>query len=164
MWLAARDGTWFEDAELSLRCWMAGLRVVFVREARVDHDYEFSRHGTKLYFLERNRLIMVATCYERKTLWVLAPALFLYEMGMAVIALAQGWGRDKLRGWWWLWQNRRWLRQQRSRIQSSRRAGDRAVVPVLSGRFDSDVMPRSRAIDIADRAFGAYWGVARRVV
>ncbi|MDP9072304.1 MAG: glycosyltransferase family 2 protein, partial [Actinomycetota bacterium] len=39
----ARYFAYHEDAELSVRCWQRGLRVVYVPQAVVIHRYEFSR-------------------------------------------------------------------------------------------------------------------------
>ena len=77
---------YLEDTELSLRCWQRGLKVMFVPDAVVLHDYEFSRNPSKLGLLERNRLIMLLTLYERHTLAVLAPALLAVEI--ATLALS----------------------------------------------------------------------------
>lgn len=49
-----------EDLELSLRVWQRGLRVRFVPAAKVWHHYAFSRHESKRYFLERNRLMALS--------------------------------------------------------------------------------------------------------
>ena len=55
---------YYEDPELSLRCWRAGLRVVFVPDAVVVHRYEFGRNPEKMYLVERNRLIAMFTLLE----------------------------------------------------------------------------------------------------
>lgn len=153
-----------EDAELSIRCWMAGWRVVFVPGARIDHDYEFSRHPQKLYFLERNRLILVLTCYEARTLLLLAPALLAFEAGITAVAFAQGWGGRKLQTWVWILGHRRWLRAQRRRLQGARRVPDRAFVHLLSERFDAGQLPASGLVRMADRGLARYWRLVRRIV
>ena len=48
-----------EDTDLCWRLRLAGLRVVVCPDARVRHDYDFGRHPSKLYHLERNRLLML---------------------------------------------------------------------------------------------------------
>jgi GT2 family glycosyltransferase len=153
-----------EDAELSLRCWLSGRRVVFVPTAHIAHEYEFSRHAAKLYFLERNRLVVVITCYQRRTLLLLAPALVLYELGMVVVACSQGWGRDKLRGWRWLWEQRTWLRAQRQEVQARRRVADHSLARLLSARFDSTALPASAVVAFVDRLLAAYWRLVRTLV
>lgn len=153
-----------EDAELSVRTWMAGLRVVFVPEARIDHDYEFSRHVQKLYFLERNRLILLLTCFEARTLVLLAPALVAFEAGITALAFAQGWGGTKLRTWGWIATHLPWVRSQRRRLQLLRQAPDRAFVHTLSARYDAEQRPVSYLIRAADRVLASYWKGIRRFI
>ena len=64
-----------EDTDLCWRLRLAGLRILVCPEARVRHDYDFGRNASKLYHLERNRLLMLAANYELSTLARLAPAL-----------------------------------------------------------------------------------------
>jgi GT2 family glycosyltransferase len=109
-----------EDAELSIRCWQQGLSVVFVPEAVVLHHYEFSRNPDKLYLLERNRLVFLATVYEARTLLALAPLLVVFEAAVFVLAIAGGWGGRKIDGWRWLLRHRRWLWERRRQLQSVR--------------------------------------------
>lgn len=153
-----------EDAELGVRCWLAGLRVVCLPGAQVFHDYEFTRHPGKLYFLERNRLIVVLCCYAARTLLLLLPALLAYEMGMVAVAAAQGWLPDKCRGWGWLVRHARWLREHRRAVQRSRRRPDRALVPLLAARFQTLEMPLPRVLAVADRALATYWRLVSRLV
>ena len=87
-----------EDLELSLRCWLRGLVVVYVPDAVVTHRYEMSRTPTKFYLLERNRLFLVASLYERRTLALLLPALAVTEVGMLAVALQAGWAAPEGRG------------------------------------------------------------------
>jgi GT2 family glycosyltransferase len=152
-----------EDADLSWRCWMAGWRVAYVPGAVVLHDYEFTSHPGKLYYLERNRLALVLTCYEARTLWLLAPALLAFEAGMLASAAAQGWLRAKVRGWAWLVRHHRWLRRQRAHCQGQRRLGDPELAGLLQTRFDATHFPAGIAIRMADRALAAYWWGLRRL-
>ena len=64
MWdlLGGMDESYFmyhEDTDLSLRCHLAGLDVVYCPDAVATHAYEFSRNTGKMFYLERNRLLTV---------------------------------------------------------------------------------------------------------
>lgn len=131
----SRYFVYHEDAELSIRCWQLGLRVVFVPDAVVTHRYEFSRNPPKMYYVERNRLITVLTTFERRTAWRLSPALVGTELGMAVIAARQGWGRQKLAGWSWLLRNRRWVGQRRRWVQARRKLPDAELMGLYSAHL-----------------------------
>ena len=55
-----------EDTDLCWRLRLAGLGIVVCPDARVRHDYDFGRHPSKLYHLERNRLLMLGANYEAR--------------------------------------------------------------------------------------------------
>jgi GT2 family glycosyltransferase len=86
-----------EDSDLGWRIRLAGLRSVRVPSSRVAHHYDFSRSPRKMYYLERNRWLMLRSNYRRRTLLVLAPALALVEAGTLIVSIRDGWWREKLR-------------------------------------------------------------------
>jgi GT2 family glycosyltransferase len=146
-----------EDCELSVRVWLSGLRVDLVPDADVWHDYHFSKSSSKYYYLERNRLIIVLSVYEVKTLLLLSPALLLLELGMLLLAAREGWFREKARGWIWLVEHRHWVAEHRRQIQSSRVLRDRDLAPLLSARFDAGQIQMSRVFGVIDDILGRYW-------
>lgn len=155
---------YYEDADLSLRCWHQGLRVVYVPDAVVVHRYEFSRNERKLFLVERNRLLMVLTLYERRTLVLLAPALLALEIAVLGLSFRQGWWRQKVSGWWWLVQHRSWLTERRRRVQRARTVGDRT----LSTRFAVAIDPGNFSVPPSlkplNRGLAAYWRAVRRAL
>lgn len=153
-----------EDAELSLQCWLRGYEVRFVPDAVAHHDYEFGRNLGKLGLLERNRLIVVLTCYSNRMLLALAPALLAYELGIAALSISQGWWREKIRGWIWLIRRAGWLRARRSAVQTSRRRSDRELVPLFAERFTGRQVALPDLLRPADAALAAYWRAVRRWV
>ncbi|AZI58514.1 glycosyltransferase family 2 protein [Nakamurella antarctica] len=102
-----------EDAELSIRTWRRGRRVVYVPDAVAIHRYEFSRNEHKMYLIERNRLMLVSTAWSIRALILLSPALITLELALTLFSLKQRWFGAKLRGWEWLWTNRSHLRDRR---------------------------------------------------
>lgn len=116
---------YLEDCDLSLRCWQSGYEVRYVADAVARHCYEFSRNPSKLYLLERNRLALLLTLYERSTLLRLFPLLVTVEVLMIALATRQGWLRAKLRGWWWLMRNHAEVKRRRSWVQGMRSRSDR---------------------------------------
>ena len=104
-------------------------------DAAVLHRYEFGRNPSKMYLLERNRLLLLLTLYERRTLLMLTPALLGLELAMVAVALRQGWARQKAAGWWWLLRHTAEVRQRRRVVQAARTRGDAQVVGLLTGDF-----------------------------
>ena len=153
-----------EDADLSLRCWQQGWEVRYVPDAVVAHHYEFSRNPLKFYLLERNRLAMVLSVYERRTLLLLSPALLGLEFAMIAVAVANGWLPAKLRGYRWLLGHRRWLAQHRREVQGARTRRDRDLADLLTARFDQSVLPLPRGGGLLNRVMSGYWGLVRRLL
>lgn len=147
---------YLEDAELSLRCHQQGLDVRYVAEARARHRYEFSRNDQKLYLLERNRLLLLATLYEKRTLLRLLPVLASFELLMVALSLRQGWLRAKLRGAWWILRNRRLVADRRHRMQRERVVPDADILPRLSTRVAPGNVPMPRGIGLYNRAVEAW--------
>ncbi|MEZ5117561.1 MAG: glycosyltransferase family 2 protein [Candidatus Nanopelagicales bacterium] len=148
--LALRKETWdllggfdealfayLEDAELSMRCWLAGLRVRYEPTAVAYHRYEFARNADKFYLIERNRLVNLLTIYERPTLAALAPGLVLLEAAMTFVAVRDGWFASKRAGWAWIWRNRGLIAERRRHNLLRRRRHDAALLV----RLDDEIRP-----------------------
>lgn len=153
---------YLEDTELSLRCARLGLRARCVPTAVAAHHYEFSRNPTKMYLLERNRLMLLATLWPTRALVLLLPLLGVLELGICAQALTQGWGRHKVRGWWWLWRNRRRVHARRQLLQAESQATD--WMQVLTVRLDTRVIGSIGATRVANVLVGGYWSVVRRLL
>ncbi|HWG94033.1 MAG TPA: glycosyltransferase [Mycobacteriales bacterium] len=155
---------YLEDAELSWRCWQRGLRVVHVPDAVVVHRYEFSRNPQKSYLLERNRLLLLLTAHEARTLALLAVPLLALELAMTALAVAQGWGRHKARGWWWLLRHAGWVRQRRARLQAERTRRDRELADLLTTRLSTTAVPLPVGTGALSALLAAWWAVVRRLL
>lgn len=155
---------YLEDTELSLRCARLGLRARCVPTALAAHHYEFSRNSTKMYLLERNRLMLLLTMWPARALVLLLPLLLVLEVGISGQALAQGWGKQKAHGWVWLWNHRAHVRQRRAQLQSEATVADGVWTRVLSPRLDPRVISSPVATRVLNVAVLAYWSVVRRLL
>jgi GT2 family glycosyltransferase len=153
-----------EDADLSLRCWQQGWDVVFVPSAVVLHHYEFGRNELKFYLLERNRLAMVLSVYEARTLLLLAPALLAFEFATCAVAAVSGWLPAKIRGYRWLLQERAWLLAHRRAVQQARKRDDRFLSRLLVARLEQSVLPLPRGSAFLNGTMAAYWSLVRRLL
>lgn len=151
-----------EDADMSWRCWQRGLRVHYVPDAIGRHRYEFGRVTNKMYLVERNRLIFMLTCWDSRTLWLLAPLIVPTELAMAAIGLRSGWFGEKLHSWGWLISHRRWLRERRRAIQAERSVSDRELAHLMSERLDAKNFPIPESLRFLDAAAASYWRFIRK--
>jgi GT2 family glycosyltransferase len=153
-----------EDCELSIRTWRIGSRVVYVPDAIAIHRYEFSRNQFKLYMVERNRLIFVSTLWSIPALVALAPALLALELLTLLVAAKQRWGRDKVRGWVWIWRNRRYIAERRRQLQAERTVPNRQWMSLLTAEVDAAFFPLPAGRAALNAIMRGYWAVARRLV
>lgn len=149
-----------EDTELSLRCHLLGLDVVYVPSAAADHHYEFSRNALKMYLLERNRLMVVATVYPRRTLRAVLPMLLLTEPLFLVMAVLQGWAGQKLRSWLWLVRHRAQILERRRMIQATRTLDEGAFARLLTARIEPTMVTPPPGMPALNRVLAAYWRFA----
>lgn len=152
---------YYEDPELSLRCWRAGLRVVFVPDAVVVHRYEFGRNPEKMYLVERNRLIAMFTLLEARTLALLLPVMVAVELAMLALAAQQGWANAKVRGWWWLVRHRDWVRARRAALAPQRAVPDAVFAPLLATRLTQGSMELPGFLRPFDALLALYWRFVR---
>jgi len=127
---------YYEDADLSVRAWQSGGRVAYVPDAIAEHRYEFGRRAEKYFLLERNRLLMVLSCWELRTILVILPVHLGLEMGFLVLAARQGWWRQKLDAYRWLFTHRREVRARRRAVRAQRTVRDRDLAPLFSAALD----------------------------
>ncbi|HET6625707.1 MAG TPA: glycosyltransferase family 2 protein [Nocardioidaceae bacterium] len=153
-----------EDADLSLRAWQRGWSVLYVPDAVVLHRYEFSRNDLKMYLLERNRLFMLLTLYERRTLLLLLGPMLALELAMLAVSLRQGWWRQKVRGWWWLLRHRRLLRERRAEVQSVRTVPDAELAALLTDDFRPGAESGVEPVAALSFVSAIYWKLVRRAL
>lgn len=152
---------YLEDTDLSVRCWQLDLRVVYVPDAVVRHMYEFSRNERKLYLLERNRLLLLLTTYELRTLVLLSPALLLVEFAMLAQAAAGGWLPRKLAGYRWLLRHAAHVRRRRRSIQAARVLDDRALQRrrVYCARIEPANVDQPPGLGLLNAVLAGWWRV-----
>ncbi|GAB3434214.1 hypothetical protein GCM10027517_02040 [Phycicoccus ginsengisoli] len=158
--LGGFDETYFayhEDTDLSLRAWLVGSRVEFLPLAVAEHHYEFSRNPSKMYLIERNRLITLLTDYPSGILRLVLPAVVVTEPAFLLLALLQGWGPQKLRSWWWLATHVAYLRRRRQRVQATVRVPDRLIAQLMQGTISPPMVKAPPGMSLVNAALTRYW-------
>ena len=155
---------YLEDVELGWRAHLAGLRVVVDPEADVFHEYDFGRNPRKNYFIERNRLFFCLTTFSPRLLVLLSPVLVSTELGMAVVALREGWFKDKAAGWGWCIRNGPVIVRRRRSTQGLRTVRDRDLAGLLTPVFDPTMLPVPRMLRAANPVVARYWRLVRRAL
>ena len=162
-----------EDHEFGVRANVWGYETWVEPAARVLHGggtpHLSYRPGypvstTRVFYLLRNRWLVIGKCYSLRALLVLAPMLLLFELFQVAGLARKGWLRP-----WWLacrstaghWKE---LRAKRADVRRSRRAPDRAVL--RGGPLPFTDAVKGTVVDRASLAIlsalsNAYWLLAR---
>lgn len=169
---------YFEDHEFCLRLRSLGHEILWEPRAVVYHErgagtpgLSFRGRGAyparRLYFTMRHRVITILVHYNLRTLLVLAPALGLYELAGAALAVASGHGRQWGNAWTWAFANAGAIHDRRRRMQRSRQVRDRDLLsggplPLAPGLLDKGAA--RAAADVLSAILQGYWHLTRRWV
>lgn len=118
---------YYEETDLSWRAQLAGYNCLYVPTSISYHDYRLgkpSRLG--LYYLKRNRIIMLLKNWRWQTILLLSPSLLLAELidwGHALLIGQAGW-QAKLAAYRSIVTNFAKIMHARQEAQSKRKVGD----------------------------------------
>lgn len=79
----------WEDGDFVARLTLAGYLCVNVPKATVQHIGK-PRGTQKSFYMVRNRWFFILKLYDLKTILLIAPALFLFDLSQAVLLLVKG--------------------------------------------------------------------------
>jgi GT2 family glycosyltransferase len=129
---------YLEDTDLSLRAALAGVPIWSVPTSQVRHRHVASFGPQKLYWLERNRYLMLLKVWRGRTLLALLPTLALVELLVWGYALLRGRAAlaAKARAWLWLAEHPWRLVGGRRQAQARRRVADDNLLARCPARID----------------------------
>ncbi|MDI3496462.1 MAG: hypothetical protein PWQ35_483 [Patescibacteria group bacterium] len=86
-----------DDIEFSLKARLKGYKIRLAPKSCIYHKYEFSRSVRMLYYMERNRQLLIFHFYPCKLLFLILPALGAMNFAMMFYAIFKGWFKTWLR-------------------------------------------------------------------
>lgn len=155
-----------EDQDLGWRMWLAGYRNVLAPQSAAFHQYEFSRSISKIYFMDRNRLLVMMQNYHWATLVLLLPFILANELATALLAVAGGWGHEKLRVWRYFLRRSSWrhLLAKRRLRQSNRMVRERDIVRRFTGKILFQDIQNPIVTRVANPVLAFLWACLSRVI
>ena len=163
----------YEDHDFGVRANLQGLQTWVEPAAVVRHGDGTAglsyRPGNRVasrrvYYLMRNRWLVLGKSFALRTLLLLAPLLVLYELFQLAGAIRKGW----MRQWWqalrYVLRNRAAICRKRAIVQRSRRQSDRLLlrggplpftIALRSGR------PERFAVAVLQWIADVYWVIVR---
>lgn len=157
---------WLDDGELHYRGRLAGYTSLHDPAALAL--VKVRQHGRKrAYGQYCNRLRLMATGYQLRTLLSLSPVLLAFELGLLLFTLANGTFAGYLGAWLRLIRNRDEIRAARQRLQGLRRLGDAQLL--RHGAFEIPGLwklsaPARGVILASQRSCDVFWWLAYPVL
>lgn len=154
---------YLEDTDLSWRARLAGRETVYVPDCVVLHDYELRITPKKVFWQERNRLLMLLKSLRWPTLILMLPALLLAE----VIAWSFVLMRDrrnaanKLRAYGWIMTNWRRVLAKRRETQAGRAVSDRVLIKSTGFRIEFEQAATGGVVAVARFVFDPLFFILR---
>lgn len=155
-----------EDQDLGWRLWMHGYKNVLAPESKAFHQYEFSRSITKMYYMDRNRLLVVLQNYHWASLLLIAPVLIANEVASLILSWRGGWMKEKLATWKYFLRASSWklLLQKRRMRQEGRTVKDREIIKRFTGKILFQDVMNPVIQYVANPILNVYWQVVKRVI
>lgn len=125
-----------EDQNYSWRGLLKGYRHFVSARAIMLHKYRFKSYSFKFYHSEKNRLMILLENYERRTLILMFPALFVNECFLLVHSLLNRWFLNKLKSLGYIFSHMDHIRKVRKEIQSTRLVRDQQIVKQFEPDLD----------------------------
>lgn len=166
----------FEDHDFGIRVRMQASGVLSVTDAYCYHGTgteglsirQLGTYSTKrIYYLIRNRWLVILKNFSFRTLLVLTPFYLIYEMAQGAIAIKKRWHREWLQALVWIMRNFPAVLRERRKVQATRRVGDREFLvggPLpFRGELTAGRVERF-LLGLLNGAARAYWFVASRLI
>ena len=140
-----------EDTDLGWRMRLAGLDNRLARISAATHDHQFwtkplDEPSDRLFWIERNRYLLLLANFKWPTLIVLLPWIAASEVALGLGLWKLYPHRLKLGAAVWKEARSPAFRERRRRIQSGRIVGDRAILRAMTGSIRHGALP-FRGID-----------------
>lgn len=155
-----------EDVDLGWRLLLVGYDNVMVPASVVRHKYEFSRSITKMYWMERNRLLVILKNYRMGTLILLAPFLLVTELGLFALSIRGKWWREKLRSYHDVFSRRSfaYLKRGRAEIRALGMRRDADVLRFFTPKIDYQEAPSGIMRRFADPMMAAVYRLLQYLI
>lgn len=155
-----------DDIEFSLKARLTGHKIILAPQSVVFHKYEFARSVRMLYYMERNRYLLVLNFYPRPLLIFLAPAFIIMSLGMFVFALAKGWVATWFRVFGFFLKPATWkqIKTARAKIKKISRIPFSDIAKNLESQIDFSEINNPLLKYVGNPILKVYWRLAKKLI
>ena len=156
---------YMEDTDLSWRVRLMGKSCLFIPTSIVFHQYSLRITPQKIFYLERNRYLMLLKNLRWPTLFLSLPAQFLTEfMVWGYIFWKKGLSaKHKMAAYLWILKHWRAIMKKRKDIQLLRLASDKTLLEKTQFEIDFSQMSQGSLSTLSRLVFNPIFFVLRRM-
>ncbi len=153
---------YLDDVDLSWRARLAGYRIMFAPASVVYHKFQFSIAPWKVFYLERNRYLMLLKNCSLRMLILLSPAFFVSEIVTWGHAVLHGFSymNNKLKAYLWILTNPGKIMKKRQEVQRYRKINDMEFFKYLDWRIPFEQTIKKGMMHFAvDKIFNSFFRI-----
>jgi Predicted glycosyltransferases len=163
---------YMEDVDISWRARLAGYTIMLAPSSIIYHKFSLKVNPGKIFFLERNRYMMILKNFRLKALLLSLPALLVTEAMTMGYAVTQGpaFVFYKLKAYWWLATNLGRIIEKRRTVQKNIKITEKEFFRMLEWHIPFDQLIENRllraTVNLAFNSFyyAFYTFVIRRIL
>lgn len=156
-----------EDADLSWRIRFAGGKILYVPESVIYHKFKLSIAPWKEFYLERNRYLILLKNYNRKTLLLLFPSLFVTEIITMSHAFLNGpkYIKSKLLAYLWIMKHTKTILIKRNETLAKKRITDKEFFRLLDYNIPFEQVIENRIMNrTTDVVFNSFYSLHIKLI
>lgn len=154
------------DGEFTFRLTMSGFRCLTVPRALVYHKVK-PRGLSKVFYQVRNRWYLILQTYSLKTIFIIIPALLIYEISTVLFLTAKGALSEYLRANFAVLKEFPRLMHKRRKVQALKKLSDRQVLHGGDFYLRGDLMEEKYlklAKNLLNCTLNLYWKAVKNLI
>jgi GT2 family glycosyltransferase len=155
-----------DDIELSLKTRLAGYQIILAPLSIIYHKYEFARSINMLYYMERNRYLLILCFYPGYLLLLISLPLLIMDLGMAAYSFLAGWSKTERQVYQYFFRPATYklVSQERRRIKQLSTIKFSQLARNFSGRIEFQEVNNPILQHLVNPVFNWYWQLVKKIV
>ena len=154
------------DGEFTFRLTISGFKCLSIPQALVYHKVK-PRGLSKVFYQVRNRWYLILQTYSWKTIFIIIPALLIYEISVVLFLTAKGALSEYLRANLAVLKEFPRLVHKRRRVQALKKLSDRQVLHGGDFYLRGDLIEKKYqklAKNLLNRTLNSYWKLVKNLM
>ena len=155
-----------DDTEISLKARLAGYKIILSPKSIVYHKYDFTRSTKSMYYMERNRYLVMLHFYKVPTILVLLPMIIILDVAELLFSLTNGWFKEKLNVYIYFLKFETWknIAKTRGQIKKLKKIKDSELLKEAVGSIVFQEVSGLILKYIGNPIMNAYWFLAKKII